>query len=82
MSYRGHIRNGVAVLDDGVKLAEGSEVVVQPVEAPSFWDAPTVQELAQRQRTRPWSDLSELAGDWPAEDSVDEFLAAVKRARR
>lgn len=35
MTYKAHIRNGVAVLDQDVKLPEGSQVLVQPVEAPA-----------------------------------------------
>ena len=34
MTYRGHIRNGAVVLDESVRLPEGSQVVIQPVEAP------------------------------------------------
>jgi hypothetical protein len=30
MTYSGHIRNGVAVLDGDVKLPEGTPVVIQP----------------------------------------------------
>ncbi len=33
MTYKAHIKNGVAVLDDGAKLPEGSEVLIQPVES-------------------------------------------------
>jgi len=33
MTYKAHIRNGVAVLDQDVKLPEGSQVLVEPVEA-------------------------------------------------
>lgn len=32
MTYRGHIKNGVVVLDEPAQLPEGSEVVVQAVE--------------------------------------------------
>jgi hypothetical protein len=31
MIYKAHIKNGVAVLDDDVKLPEDSEVLIQPV---------------------------------------------------
>ncbi|MFA7235343.1 MAG: hypothetical protein WC058_00645 [Phycisphaeraceae bacterium] len=33
MTYKGHIKNGVAVLDDDVKLPEGSEVLIQPIQS-------------------------------------------------
>jgi hypothetical protein len=35
MTYKAHIKNGVAVLDDDVKLPEDSQVLVQPIEAPA-----------------------------------------------
>ena len=41
MTYRGHVRNGVIVLDEPVGLEEGAEVVVETVareEAPSLAD--------------------------------------------
>ena len=31
MTYRGHVRNGVVVLDGSLDLDEGAEVVVEPV---------------------------------------------------
>ncbi len=33
MTYRGHIENGVVVLEPGPRLPEGTEVRVEPVEA-------------------------------------------------
>ncbi len=32
MSYRGHVSNGVVVLEDGADLPDGTEVRVEPVE--------------------------------------------------
>lgn len=32
MTYRGRVQNGKVVLEEGVSLAEGTEVVVEPVE--------------------------------------------------
>jgi len=32
MAYRGHVRNNVIVLEGGVSLPEGSEVLVEPVQ--------------------------------------------------
>ena len=59
MTYKAHIKNGVAVLDLDVKLPEGSEVLVQPVEAPA-----SLADL-----------LSAVAGkgkDLPADGSVQQ----------
>ena len=35
MTYKGHIKNGVVVLDEPVQLAEGSQVLIQPVQTPA-----------------------------------------------
>lgn len=34
MTYRGHVKNGVVVLEDRIKLAEGTPVRVQPLSRP------------------------------------------------
>jgi len=34
LTYIAHIKNGVAVLDDGVKLPENSLVLIEPLEPP------------------------------------------------
>jgi hypothetical protein len=31
MTYRGHVQNGVVVLDDAIQLADGTEVRVEPI---------------------------------------------------
>lgn len=35
MVYRGRVSNGVVVLEEGVRLPEGTAVKVEPVEGPS-----------------------------------------------
>jgi len=35
MTYKGHIRNGAVVLNEPVRLPDGSQVLIQPVEAPA-----------------------------------------------
>lgn len=32
MTYRGHVENGVVILDDVVELPEGAQVHIEPVE--------------------------------------------------
>jgi hypothetical protein len=34
MTYRGHVKNGVIILDDQSALPEGTEVLISPVEIP------------------------------------------------
>lgn len=46
-----------------------------------FWKNKTIEELAAEQKVKPVQNLNELAGDWPDEDSVDEFLAFVRKVR-
>ena len=35
MNYRGRVRDGVVVLDPGIELPDGLEVVIEPLEATS-----------------------------------------------
>jgi hypothetical protein len=45
----------------------------------SFWDSPSLDELAQTQNVRPLADIRTLFGTWPGdindgfEDAVDEL---------
>ncbi len=44
----------------------------------SFWEAPTIEELAAQQGVKPVTDVATLAADfWPSEMSVDDFLALI-----
>jgi hypothetical protein len=41
----------------------------------SFWDAPTISDLASSQGIQPVIDPTMLPGDfWPGDESVDAFL--------
>jgi len=82
MTYRGHIKNGVAVLDLPVTLPDGTRVRVEVEPADSgFWGGKTVEELAREQDIQPIHNLADLAIDWPQEESVDQFLALVREVR-
>lgn len=83
MTYRGHIKNGVAVLDSPVELPDGTRVRVE-VEKDSqsdFWQNKTVEDLAREQGVQPIKNLADLKFDWPADDSIDEFLALIREVR-
>ena len=81
MTYPGHMRNGVAVLDTPVDLPDGTPVQIAVVhEASDFWRSKSLSELASEQGVRPVLP-KELAGHWPEEDSIDEFLALVRKVR-
>lgn len=53
-----------------------------PAEATDFWEAPSVEQLAGRQGVRAPASLDDLAGSWPDEDNLDDFLSAVHAGRR
>lgn len=82
MTYRGHIKNGVAVLDSTVKLPDGTpvQVGVQPLDA-TFWHGQNIEELARKQNVKPCQNRDELAGEWPDGESVDDFLTLIHRSR-
>ena len=51
-------------------------------EKEDIWQGRTIQELAERQGVRPVQDLDSLLADfWPPEESVDEFLTAIREWR-
>jgi hypothetical protein len=73
MTYRGHVSNGVVVLDDAVTLPEGLNVKVEPLETPETPlaaddDIPTLYE-----RLKPFIGKAE---GLPADASVnhDHYL--------
>ena len=83
MTYRGHIRNGVAVLDSPVALPDGTPVTVAVERADAdFWRTQSIDELARQQGIRPIHSADDLGGDWPDEDSIDEFIALLREVRR
>lgn len=62
MTYRGHIKNGVAVLDAQIKLPDGTpvQVDIQPSDS-DFWRGKNVEETAQEQS----SILLPTLTNWP-----------------
>lgn len=82
MTYRGRIKNGVAILEDAADLPDGTPVVIQPVESFGFHEDLSLAQLVERQTVPPVVEPIDLVGDWPADDSLDEFLSAVREGRR
>jgi hypothetical protein len=82
MTYRGRIKNGVAVLDAPAALPDGTRVRVEVEGAGSdFWEGKSVEELAHEQGVQPIHNPADLAMDWPEEESVDELMALVCEVR-
>jgi hypothetical protein len=46
------------------------------------WQGVSIAALAEQQAVRPIDDFDALLGGWPDEESIDEFLAAVRESRR
>jgi hypothetical protein len=82
MTYRGHIKNGVAVLDERVNLPDGTPVriEVERIDA-DFWRNRSAEELARAQGVEPCVDPDDLAGQWRDDEAIDDFLALIRRSR-
>lgn len=82
MTLRGHIKNGVAVLDEPMDLPDGTPVriEVERVDA-DFWRGKSAEELAREQGVSPCVDPGDLAGGWTEGESIDDFLAVIRRSR-
>ncbi|HEY2545920.1 MAG TPA: hypothetical protein VGI46_07640 [Candidatus Acidoferrum sp.] len=46
-----------------------------------FW-SPTLEQLAEAQGVTSLKSPNDLAGGWPAEESIDDFLDLTRRTRR
>ena len=78
--------------DDGYEVkfaAPGSETIivsipasqVRPI-ATDFWQATTIQALAEQQGVRPVEDFDALLEGWPEDEAVDDFVNSVREWRR
>jgi hypothetical protein len=47
-----------------------------------FFESRTLQQLAEAQGVTSLKSPSDLAGGWPAEESIDDFLDLARRTRR
>lgn len=47
-----------------------------------FFSSLTIEELSEAQGVKPLKDPSILAGAWPADEDLDEFLKETYRSRR
>lgn len=61
----------------GIARIRDSNMDIVPFDA-----NPTIEDLRKQQGTLPIQSIADLAGDWPEEDSIDEFLEFVRRGRR
>lgn len=86
MDFRGIIDHGVVRPLEPLTLPDGTEVECRPVDChsidDSFWQNPSIRDLAARQGISAPPRAADLAGDWPDADSLDDFLADFRTVRR
>ena len=58
-----------------------SELLAAPT-AVSFWRGASMQTLIEQQGVRPVEDFDALLGGWPSDESVDDFVQAVRESRQ
>jgi hypothetical protein len=93
MTYRGHIKNGTVVLDEGVELPEGAQVNIEVVNGEKVataalpTDRPKTETTTSEDPKRPtiWDKLLELAGtvegppDWA--ENHDHYLYGTPKRK-
>jgi hypothetical protein len=83
MTISGHIQNGVAVPDTPVQVPDGTPVHIHILPTGgAFWENKTLEQLVQEQGVRPLESADELAGDWPEDESIDDFLQLLREIRK
>jgi hypothetical protein len=67
MVYRGHIENGVVLVDDAASLPDGARVEIRVLAEPDGTSAPP---------ERPWMRFSGMIKDLPADasETIDQVL--------
>ena len=63
----------------GVAASESSPV--EAVRRANSLVSPSIAELAALQSVLPVIDLDDLAGEWPSDDSLEDFLELVRESR-
>jgi hypothetical protein len=82
MTVMGKIEHGRIVLAIPLDLPDGTKVEVDLHPLPGeFWSSTSLDDLAREQKVVKAGSSSDLAGDWPEDDSMDEFLASVREGR-
>lgn len=91
MSYRGHVKDGVVVLDPPGALPDGTEVRVDPLspsaepsmlDAAAFWKSMSFEQLAATQRVTVPQSFEEVLGGWPDDEIDDGFEDAIRDWRQ
>jgi hypothetical protein len=90
MSFKGYVDKGWIRPAEPINLPDGTPVTFTRAKSssrrgqPSFrnWKSKSLRTLMKEQGVGPLKSLKQLAGDWPAHESLDEFLAFIRKGRR
>lgn len=89
MDFRGIFDQGVVRPTEPVTLPNGTEVECHAVHAPNgspnnadFWRSRTLDDLAREQRVPARASPSDLRGDWPTSERIDDLLDELRGSRR
>jgi len=98
MEYKGVVERGLIRPFDPIALPDGTEVTFRkaangpatrsrsaPASLPSadpFWRGYSIDQLTDEQNVIPAASLDDLAGEWPEEDDIEEFLHSIREWRR
>jgi hypothetical protein len=63
-------------------LSELEQVLPSSPPASNFWEGVDVRTLAESQGVQPVDDFDALLGGWPEDESVDDFILAIRAERR
>jgi len=72
---RDRLRVVVEILPDLEQILPGT------LPASDFWVGADMQMLVESQRVQPVDDFDALLGGWPEDESVDDFIMAVRECR-
>jgi hypothetical protein len=62
-------------------LPDLEQVLPATLPASDFWEGSDMQMLAKSQGVQPVDDFDALLGGWPEDESVDDFIMAVRERR-
>ena len=63
-------------------LADLERDLPPTLQSPDFWRGADVHTLARSQGVQPVEDFDALSRGWPEDESIEEFVAAVREWRK
>ncbi|MEK6703804.1 MAG: hypothetical protein AABZ53_16210 [Planctomycetota bacterium] len=92
MDFKGYVDKGWIKPTEPMKLPNGTPVTFTRAKKSASrngkamkikgWKSRSLSELTKDQGTAPLKSLDQLAGDWPRNESIEEFLKSVRKVRK